>query len=94
MSNRIKLKRNSSADFDSSTLPSSLHYGELAFQNYQKKLFIGRCTADNQADSGATTIHLPLLSDLTDGNGLTKTVASGDTDNSVTLALDLDSVFS
>ena len=90
MSNRIKLKRNSSADFDSSTLPSSLHYGELAFQNYQKKLFIGRCTADNQADSGATTIHLPLLSDLTDGNGLTKTVASGDTDNSVTLALDLN----
>tara|TARA_B100000029_G_scaffold270066_1_gene265405 strand:+ start:1202 stop:2836 length:1635 start_codon:yes stop_codon:yes gene_type:complete len=90
MSNRIKIKRNSSADFDSSSLPSSLHYGELAFQNYQKKLFIGRCTADNQADSGATTIHLPLLSDLTDGNGLTKTVAGGDTDNSVTLALDLN----
>jgi hypothetical protein len=90
MSNRIKIKRNSTADFDSATLPSSLHYGELAFQNYTKKLFIGRCTADGQADSGATTIHLPLLSDLTAGVGLDATIASGDTNNSVTLDLNVD----
>ena len=53
MSNRIKLKRNAPADFDAATLPSSLHYGELGFQNYTKKLFIGRCTVNDQAAADA-----------------------------------------
>jgi hypothetical protein len=98
MSNKIKIKRNSHVDFDSSTLPSGLVYGELGFHNVNSKLFIGRITQDYNtgnaatdaanADSGAVTTHLPLLSDLVDGNGLTATTASGATDNSVTLNLD------
>ena len=96
MSNRIKLKRNSSADFDAATLPSGLHYGELGFQNYTKKLFIGRCTANSQADSGAETTHLPLLSDLSSATngGIATTIASGVTDNSVTLTLDINDLSS
>ena len=94
MSNRIKLKRNSASDFDQSTpLPSGLHYGEIGFQNHLKRLYIGKL-ASNTTDDGATTIHLPLLSDLTDGTGLTKTVASGNTDNSVTLDLDVAGISS
>jgi hypothetical protein len=94
MSNKIKIKRNSHTDFDSSTLPSGLVYGELALQNNDSKLFVGRITQDYAsialADAGAVTTHLPLLSDLVDGDGLTATTASGDTDNSVTLDLDAD----
>lgn len=94
MSNKIKIKRNSPADFDSSTLPSGLVYGELGFHNANSKLFIGRVKQDYAttalADAGSVTTHLPLLSDLVDGNGLTATTASGDTDNSVTLNLDAD----
>lgn len=94
MSNKIKIKRNSHVDFDSSTLPSGLVYGELGFHNANSKLFIGRITQDYAstalADAGAVTTHLPLLSDLVDGNGLTATTASGATDNSVTLNLDAD----
>ncbi len=94
MSNKIKIKRNSPADYDASTLPSGLVYGELGFHNANSKLFIGRVTQDYAstalADAGAVTTHLPLLSDLVDGNGLTATTASGATDNSVTLNLDAD----
>lgn len=94
MSNKIKIKRNSHTDFDSSTLPSGLVYGELALQNNDSKLFIGRITQDyatsSLADAGAVTTHLPLLSDLTAGDGLTATIASGATDNSVDLDLDAD----
>lgn len=94
MSNKIKIKRNSHTDFDSSTLPSGLVYGELALQNNDSKLFVGRITQDYAssalADAGAVTTHLPLLSDLVDGDGLTATTASGATDNSVTLDLDAD----
>lgn len=92
MSNKIKIKRNSPADFDATTLPSGLVYGELGFHNANSKLFIGRVTQDYAttalADAGSVTTHLPLLSDLVDGNGLTATTASGATDNSVTLNLD------
>ena len=68
MSNRIKLKRNSPGNFDATTLPSGLHYGELGFQNVDAQLFVGRVTQDygnsTLADAGAVTTHLPLLSDL------------------------------
>ena len=92
MSNRIKLKRNSPTDFDATTLPSSLHYGELGFQNVDAQLFIGRCTADDQAAASAVTTHLPLLSDLTiaSNGGIEATIASGVTDNSVSLKYDLN----
>tara|TARA_Y100000004_G_scaffold125071_1_gene140665 strand:- start:4117 stop:5760 length:1644 start_codon:yes stop_codon:yes gene_type:complete len=92
MSNRIKIKRNSSSDFDATTLPSGLHYGELAFQNKDSQLFIGRVTVNDQADDAATTVHLPLLSDLTYGNGISGTVAAGNTDNSATISLDIGNI--
>ena len=92
MSNRIKIKRNANSDFDATTLPSGLHYGELALQNKDSQLFIGRITADDQADSAATTVHLPLLSDLSYGNGISGTIASGVTDNSATIALDIGGI--
>lgn len=92
MSNRIKLKRNSASDFDQSTpLPSGLHYGEIGFQNHLKRLFIGKL-ASNTTDGNATTTHLPLLSDLTYGEGLAGTIASGVTDNSSTIALDIGGI--
>ena len=75
MSNRIKIKRNANSNYDATTLPSGLHYGELALQNNSSQLFIGRITADDQADSAATTVHLPLLSDLSYGNGISGTIA-------------------
>ena len=91
MSNRIKLKRNSPSNFDATTLPSSLHYGELGLQNVNAQLFVGRCTADNQAAGDAVTTHLPLLSDLSiaSNGGIEATTASGATDNSVSLKLDV-----
>jgi|21_taG_2_1085346.scaffolds.fasta_scaffold15831_2 hypothetical protein len=92
MSNRIKIKRNASSNFDATTLPSGLHYGELALQNNDSQLFVGRITADDQADSAATTVHLPLLSDLTYGNGISGTIASGVTDNSATIAMDIGGI--
>lgn len=92
MSNRIKIKRNANSNYDATTLPSSLHYGELALQNNSSQLFIGRITADDQADSAATTVHLPLLSDLSYGNGISGTIASGVTDNSATIALDIGGI--
>ena len=92
MSNRIKIKRNANSNYDATTLPSGLHYGELALQNNSSQLFIGRITADDQADSAATTVHLPLLSDLSYGNGISGTIASGVTDNSATIALDIGGI--
>lgn len=92
MSNRIKLKRNSASDYDSTTsFPSGLHYGEVAFQNYYKRLYIGKLDS-NTTDSNAATVHLPLLSDLTYGNGISGTIASGVTDNSATIALDIGNI--
>jgi|9_EtaG_2_1085328.scaffolds.fasta_scaffold00349_27 hypothetical protein len=92
MSNRIKLKRNSASDYDSTTsFPSGLHYGEVAFQNYYKRLYIGKLDS-NTTDSNAATVHLPLLSDLTYGDGISGTIASGVTDNSATIALDIGNI--
>lgn len=92
MSNRIKLKRNSPVVYDATTLPSGLHYGELGLQNVNAQLFVGRCTADNQAAGDAVTTHLPLLSDLSiaSNGGIEATIASGATDNSVSLKLDVN----
>ena len=85
MANIIKLKRPSS--YDSSSNPSSLVYGELAWANGNSKFFVGK-----QTDSGGTVAvyHLPSLRDLTAGNGLDATSPSN-ADGSVTLSLDLKS---
>tara|TARA_R100001463_G_scaffold14733_4_gene38690 strand:+ start:15562 stop:16458 length:897 start_codon:yes stop_codon:yes gene_type:complete len=81
-SNILQVKRSSSYDSDSD--PSSLAYGELAWSNDNQKLFVGR-----QTDSNGTTnpFHLSTLKDIIAGNGITKTVSSGDADNRVTIAI-------
>ena len=101
MSNKIKIKRNSHVDYDASTLPSGLVYGELGFHNIDSKLFIGRITQDyatsTLADAGAVTTHLPLLTDLDVGSNAASAVSgtdliiadtgTGATDNTHTIRL-------
>ena len=82
MANRIQIRRHSSnSDTDA---PGSLLSGELALNQADKKLYVGRHNT-----SSVEVFHLPTLQDITYGNGVTGTVASGSDDNSVTLAVDL-----
>jgi hypothetical protein len=85
MANTIRIKRPSA--YDSSTDPSGLVYGELAWANGNNKFFIGK-----QTDSGGAVVayHLPTLRDLTAGNGLDVTSPSNGS-GAVTLSLDLKS---
>tara|TARA_R100000742_G_scaffold4279_1_gene1675 strand:- start:23530 stop:24630 length:1101 start_codon:yes stop_codon:yes gene_type:complete len=78
----IQIKRN--ANNASTDLPGSLLSGEMALVQADKKLFIGR-----HNNSSVEVFHLSSLLDLTGGNGVTATVASGSTDNSVSLAVDV-----
>ena len=81
-SNTLKIKR--STTWNSSTDPSSLAYGEVAWSNHSKKLFVGR-----QTDSSGTTapFHLSTLNDVIAGDGITATLAVGDADNRTTIAI-------
>lgn len=81
-SNTLQVKRSSS--YNSSSDPSSLSYGEIAWSNNNEKLFVGK-----QTDSNGTTnpFHLSTLKDIIAGDGITKAVQSGDADNRVTLAI-------
>ena len=82
MANRIQIRRHSSnSDTDA---PGSLLSGELALNQADKKLYVGRHNT-----SSVEVFHLPTLQDITYGDGITGTVASGSDDNSVTLAVDL-----
>jgi len=82
MANRIQIRRHSSnSDTDA---PGSLLSGELALNQADKKLYVGRHNT-----SSVEVFHLPTLQDITYGNGVTGTVASGSNDNSVTLAVDV-----
>lgn len=82
MANTIQIKRhNSNSD---TSAPSSLVSGELALSQAGKKLYIGR-----HNNSSVEVFHLPTLQDITYGNGVSGTVASGSNDNSVTLAVDV-----
>ena len=82
MANTIQIKRhNSNTDTDP---PSSLVSGELALSQAGKKLYIGR-----HNNSSVEVFHLPTLQDITYGNGVSGTVASGANNNSVTLAVDV-----
>lgn len=85
MANTIRIKRPSA--YDSSTDPSGLVYGELAWANGNNKFFIGK-----QTDSGGTVAayHLSTLRDLTAGDGLDVTSPSN-ASGAVTLSLDLKS---
>ena len=82
MANTIQIKRHSS-NTDTSA-PSSLLSGELAFSQAGKKLYVGR-----HNNSSVEVFHLPTLEDITYGNGVTGTIASGSNDNSVTVAVDV-----
>jgi hypothetical protein len=82
MANTIQIKRHSS-NTDTSA-PSSLVSGELALSQAGKKLYVGR-----HNNSSVEVFHLPTLQDITYGNGVTGTVASGSDDNSVTVAVDV-----
>lgn len=82
MANTIQIKRhNSNTD---TSAPSSLVSGELALSQAGKKLYIGR-----HNNSSVEVFHLPTLQDITYGNGVSGTVASGSNDNAVTLAVDV-----
>ena len=82
MASTIQIKRHSS-NTDTSA-PSSLLSGELALSQAGKKLYVGR-----HNNSSVEVFHLPTLQDITYGNGVTGTVASGSDDNSVTVAVDV-----
>ena len=82
MANTIQIKRHSS-NTDTSA-PSSLVSGELALSQAGKKLYVGR-----HNNSSVEVFHLPTLEDITYGNGVTGTIASGSNDNSVTVAVDV-----
>ena len=82
MANTIQIKRHSS-NTDTSA-PSSLVSGELALRQAGKKLYVGR-----HNNSSVEVFHLPTLQDITYGNGVSGTVASGSNDNSVTVAVDV-----
>tara|TARA_R100001510_G_C7656692_1_gene217035 strand:+ start:8787 stop:9758 length:972 start_codon:yes stop_codon:yes gene_type:complete len=81
MANTLKVKR--SATFSDTTNPSSLSYGELAFNNGSSKLFVGK-----QTDSGGTVqpFHVSSLADLSVGEGLDISLGSGNSDNTATLS--------
>ena len=82
MANTIQIRRHSS-NTDTSA-PGSLLTGELALNQADKKLYVGR-----HNNSSVEVFHLPTLQDITYGNGVTGTVASGSNDNSSTIAVDL-----
>jgi len=82
MANTIQIKRHS--DNSDTSVPGSLVSGELALSQAGKKLYVGRHNT-----SSVEVFHLPTLQDITYGNGISGTVASGSTDNSSTIAVDL-----
>jgi len=81
-SNTLQVKR--SSNYSSNSDPSSLAYGELAWSNDNKKLFVGR-----QTDSNGTTapFHLSTLNDVIAGDGITAQLSGGDADNRTTIAI-------
>jgi len=81
MANTIQIKRHSSNTDNSA--PGSLANGELALNQYGKKLYVGR-----HNNSGVEVYHLPLASDIVAGDGITSSTASGSDNNTVTLAVD------
>tara|TARA_R100000655_G_scaffold36889_3_gene71448 strand:- start:285 stop:1259 length:975 start_codon:yes stop_codon:yes gene_type:complete len=82
MANTVQIKRHSSNT--NTGAPSSLANGELALNQADKKLYVGR-----HNNSSVEVFHLPTLQDITYGNGISGTVTSGSDDNSSTLAVDL-----
>jgi hypothetical protein len=82
MANTVQIKRHSSNSTNAA--PGTLASGELALNQAGKKLYVGR-----HNNSSVEVFHLPTLQDITYGNGISGTVASGSNDNSSTLAVDV-----
>jgi len=87
MANLIQIKRNTT--WNSDTNPSSLTYGELAWNNQGTKLFIGKQTTSGGA---VQPFHLSTLSDVSAGNGIAVSLGSGNDDNSLSVSLNIDNL--
>jgi hypothetical protein len=90
MANKLKINRTAPGSYSSTGNPSSLDYGELAFNNGGEKIFIGKQTsASNNPIAGTHTdvFHLSTLKDLSGGTGITYQVSSGLGDNSGTVSV-------
>jgi len=83
MANTIQIKRG--ADNNVSAVPSGLASGELALDQKGRKLYIGR-----HNNSNVVTAHLPMLDDITAGDGITMSAASSESARGRTLSLTLD----
>jgi|TARA_R110002051_G_scaffold177353_1_gene247227 hypothetical protein len=78
----IQIKR--SETNSSTSLPGTLLSGEMAVVQALKKVYIGR-----HNNSAVEVFHLSTLNDLTGGNGITATLASGAGDNAMSLSVDV-----
>ena len=82
MANVIQIKR--AANNGASSVPSGLASGEMALDQYGRKLYIGR-----HNNSSVVTAHLPTLDDITAGDGITMSDASSESARGRTLSLTL-----
>jgi len=82
MANVIQIKR--AANNGASSVPSGLASGEMALDQYGRKLYIGR-----HNNSSVVTAHLPTLDDITAGAGITMSAASSESARGRTLSLTL-----
>ena len=80
MANVIQIKR--AANNGASSVPSGLESGEMALDQYGRKLYVGR-----HNNSSVVTAHLPTLDDITAGNGITMSAASSESARGRTLSL-------
>lgn len=90
MANKLRIYRTDSVSYSSTGNPSSLDYGELAFNNGGEKLFIGKQTsASNNPVAGTNTdvFHLSTLKDLSSGTGINVSLTSGLSDNSASVSV-------
>ena len=83
MPNVIQIKR--AAANDASSVPSGLASGEMALDQFGRKLYVGR-----HNNSNVVTAHLPTLDDITAGNGITMSAASSESARGRTLSLRQD----
>ncbi len=80
MANVIQIKR--AANNGASSVPSGLASGEMALDQFGRKLYIGR-----HNNSSVQIAHLPTLDDITAGNGITMSAASSESARGRTLSL-------
>lgn len=90
MANKLKINRMAPGSYSSTGNPSSLDYGELAFNNGGEKLFIGKQTSASSnpvAGTHTDVFHLSTLKDLSSGTGINVSLSSGLTDNSASVSI-------